>query len=87
MSSDGPQEDYCSSSVEDVRDFLGYTKFYLEVDSHAHFPPMLQHHLEANLQQQVVTEGLAQSLFIATEELLDLTNFCSAGASIPLIDP
>lgn len=46
---------------------------------------MLQHLLETNLQQQVVTQELAQILCAAMQELLNLKTPCSA-ASIPLQD-
>lgn len=46
---------------------------------------MLQHQLEINLQQQVVTQELEQSLWIVTQELLQLKKSGSA-ADIPPLD-
>lgn len=46
---------------------------------------MLQHLLETNLQQQVVTKDLAQSLKVATKELLCFHQLTAT--SVPLPNP
>lgn len=48
--------------------------------------PMLQHMLETKLHQQAVTQDLAQSLRITTQELLQMKESCSTD-EIPLPDP
>lgn len=49
--------------------------------------PMLKYLLETNLQQQVVSQELAQSLRAATQELLAPKKTPCSAASIPLPDP
>lgn len=49
--------------------------------------PLLQHLLETNLQQQVVTQELAQSLHAVIQEQLALKKKPCSASSIPLPDP
>lgn len=57
----------------------------MEKEPSGNMDPMLQHLLETNLQERMVTQKLAQSLKVATSVLPTLLSFRQlAAASVPL---